>query len=105
MPSQEQYELQTRNALAAHIVDLDELEEALRAAAANPPPRAPAQLKDIMKRVADALHESEQVIEDHASDTIRVSDDLLQLAAHVVRSAREVISAVVLLEAVRPLRQ
>jgi hypothetical protein len=103
MPEQEQYELQTRNAFVERIVELDELEEALRGSAANPRP-APPPLKDVMKKVADALHESEHVIDDHASGTIRVSDDLLQLAAHVVRSAKNVVTAVVLIEAVRPLR-
>ena len=104
MPSNEEYELRVRNSLAADIVRLNELEEALREAAAAPKQRAPTQLKDIMKQVSEVLVECEQIVEQHADNTIPVSNDLLKVVASAIRAAHEVLSGVVLLEAVRLLR-
>jgi flagellar hook-basal body complex protein FliE len=99
-----QYGEAARKAFVAHTEDLGRIEEALTKAAASPGRRAPAQLKDILKRVATALHEAEQVLEDHANGTTKVADDVLLAAAQTLRAAREVIQSLVLLEAVRPLR-
>jgi hypothetical protein len=104
MPSTEEYELSVRNELAANIVELNKLEEALREAAAAPKQRTPAQLKNIMKQVSEVFGECEQIVEQHADETIPVSNDLLKVVASAIRAAHEVLSGVVLLEALRPLR-
>lgn len=98
------YETQVRNHLAEATTTLNDLEEALTQSADSGATRAPAQLGHIMKRLATDLQECEQIIEQHASDTIRVSDDLLLIVAGTMRAIHEVMSAIALVEATRRIR-
>src|ERR1051325_5973380 len=100
-PTVNDYEVQTRNHLTRMITKLNDLEEALRATAEERAARAPVQLKDIMKRLSSDLQECEQIVDQHASDTLRVSDDLLAMTANAMRAIHEVLSAIVLVEAMR----
>jgi hypothetical protein len=98
------YEVKTRNHLLEVIKELNDLEEALTATAREGARRAPAQLKEIMKYLSEALQECEQIVDQHASDTLRVSDDLLLMTANTMAAIHEVMSAIVLVEAMRKIQ-
>lgn len=104
MLSQPQHETEDRNRLTKWIVELNEIEQALSSAASPSVKLAPVELKETMKKLGIVLQECEQIIEDHATGTITASDDLLQVTAGAIRASHQVVSAVVLLEAVRGMR-
>lgn len=93
-----------RNDLAQRTVELDEIEDSLRDAVQKPAPSPPFQLKNLMKKLSDDLQFCESLIEDHANDDLRLSDDLLKVIANTMRAITNVMAGVVLLESTRPLR-
>jgi hypothetical protein len=91
------YDLAARNALAKHTVDLDLLEQSLRKIGTL----NASEIKNALKVASEALHESAEVIRDHASAENPVSDDVLAIAASTVTAAHEVLDAIIFSEALR----
>lgn len=87
-----------RNDLAQRTIELDEIEETLRKCVQAGSTRAPWQLKDLMKRLSNDLQHCETLIEGHANDDLRLSDDLLKVVANTMRAINNVMSGIVLAE-------
>ena len=51
-----------------------------------------------MKRLSDDLHHCETLIEGHANDDLRLSDDLMKVVANTMRAINNVMSGIVLTE-------
>jgi len=91
------YDLAARNALAKRTFDLDGLERELRKIGTL----NASEIKGALKRASEALHESAEVIRDHAYGESQVSNDVLALAAATITAAQEVLDAIIYSEASR----
>lgn len=91
------YDLAARNSLADRTVNLDELEQNLRKIGTL----NALEIKDALKNASEALHESADILRDHASGESEVSNDVLALAATTITAAQEVLDAIIFSEASR----
>jgi hypothetical protein len=79
--------------LAAIADELDDIEQAIAAAAEGRP--MPWPLADVFVRIAFAAEHCERVVEDHANGERRASDETLLEVATTLRMVREVTTALV----------
>ncbi len=101
MMNQQHYEQQLQTALNTKRAQIDALEQAIKSAVKlGAPTPLPKPAKDILKDLSVAVAEAEQVINDHATDTIRVTDATLLAAAQLLKEAHTTMDSLILHTAV-----